>query len=417
MADHPIQLAVRDDLQRSRLTVLFRLILAIPHFVWLLLFSVAAFVALVIGWFAALISRRVPSGLHRFLGRYLRYTTHLGAYLTLVADPYPPFSGDEAYPVDVSVPEIAPQRRSRVLFRFPLAIPALLLAGALSGGGASVARRSGSSRSTGASASVGISGTVAVLGWFASLVRGQMPKGLRDAGAYAIGYRSQATGYLLLLTDVYPNSDPTAMLAGVERPPLHPVRLVGEADDLRRSRLTVFFRIVLLIPLFIWLVIWAIAAYFAAIIQWFATLITGTPVLALHGFHSRFVRYSFHVSAYLYLTANPFPGITGEPGRYPIDIELPATTRQNRWTVAFRIILVIPAFLIASSLGAAAITAAVLMWFYALARGSAPWGLRNLSAYALRYSAQVWAYLLFVTDEYPHASPLEGAAAPVPDAP
>ena len=36
-------------------------------------------------------------------------------------------------------------------------------------------------------------------------------------------------------------------------------------------------------------------------------------------------------------------------------------------------------------------------------------------AYALRYDAQVNAYALLLTDVYPHASPLEGAAAP-PDA-
>ena len=41
----------------------------------------------------------------------------------------------------------------------------------------------------------------AFLGWFASLARGRMPKGLRDAGAYAIGYTAQATAYFLLVTD------------------------------------------------------------------------------------------------------------------------------------------------------------------------------------------------------------------------
>ena len=45
MNGHPVQLAVTDDLQRSRLTVFFRLLLAIPHFIWLLLWSVAAFFA------------------------------------------------------------------------------------------------------------------------------------------------------------------------------------------------------------------------------------------------------------------------------------------------------------------------------------------------------------------------------------
>ena len=41
-AHHPIRLVVTDDLQRNRLTSFFRLILAIPHIVWLALWSIVA---------------------------------------------------------------------------------------------------------------------------------------------------------------------------------------------------------------------------------------------------------------------------------------------------------------------------------------------------------------------------------------
>src|SRR5207247_2876152 len=80
----------------------------------------------------------------------------------------------------------------------------------------------------------------AVLGWFASLARGRMPKGLRDAGAYSIGYTAQTTAYLLLVTDRYPNANPTEMLVAVtDRPARHPVRVAGDPYALRRSGLTV----------------------------------------------------------------------------------------------------------------------------------------------------------------------------------
>ena len=39
-SDHPVGLVVTDDLHRSRLTVFFRLILAIPHIVWFVLWSI-----------------------------------------------------------------------------------------------------------------------------------------------------------------------------------------------------------------------------------------------------------------------------------------------------------------------------------------------------------------------------------------
>src|SRR4051812_41700316 len=62
----------------------------------------------------------------------------------------------------------------------------------------------------------------------------------------------------------------------------HPITLVVR-DDLERTRLTVFFRLILAIPHFIWLTLWTIAAVFAAIANWFATLFEGTPPQALHG--------------------------------------------------------------------------------------------------------------------------------------
>src|SRR5947209_4283429 len=118
----------------------------------------------------------------------------------------------------------------------------------------------------------------AFLGWFASLARGRMPKGLRDAGAYAIGYTAQATAYLLLATDRYPNADPTEMLVAVtDRPPRHPVRVAGDPFDLRRSRVTVFFRFLLALPHILWLAPWGIVVFLAAIAQWFVTLFRGTP--------------------------------------------------------------------------------------------------------------------------------------------
>jgi hypothetical protein len=236
-----------------------------------------------------------------------------------------------------------------------------------------------------------------------------MPKGLRDAGAYSVGYSAQALAYLLLVTDRYPNADPTALLATVERPPLHPVHLVGEAHDLRRSRVLVFFRLPLAIPHVVWLALWTVAAVLVGILNWFATLVAGTPPASFHRFLSRYVRYTLHVYAFLYLTANPFPGFAGVRGSYPLDVELPGPERQSRWVTGFRFLLAVPAFFVNAVLGWGLAVAAVLTWFVALLTGAAPWGLRNLSAYALRYSAQLNAYLYLLTGEYPHASPLEGA--------
>src|SRR5262249_29529188 len=159
-----------------------------------------------------------------------------------------------------------------------------------------------------------------------------------------------AGAYTLLVTDRYPNADPAAMLDGVDRPPEHVVHLVGDPHDLRRSRVTVFFRLLLALPHLVWLALWSIAIFFAVIANWFVTLFRGTPARPLHRFACAFVRPRLHVLAFLSITANPFPGFIGEYGQYPLDLELPEPARQNRWKTGFRIILAVPAAAVSSAL-------------------------------------------------------------------
>ena len=190
LAAHPIGLVVDDDLSRNRLTVFFRLLLAIPQVIWLGVWAFAAALALVIAWFAALVTGEVPGGLHGFLARYLRAATHLYAYVLLLADPWPPFLGAAGtYPVDVRVDPAAPQSRLTVLVRLVLAIPAMLL---------SYVFRV-------------VNQLVAILGWFYCLVFGRMHEGMRDVSAWMLRYEVQTYAYLLLLTGRYPS------LAGVPR--------------------------------------------------------------------------------------------------------------------------------------------------------------------------------------------------------
>jgi hypothetical protein len=400
MSERAIRLSVRDPaLERSRLTVGFRLILAIPHLFWAAGWFSLAYLISIANWIATLISGTPPAMFHRFLSAYVRYIAHLAAYLSIVADPYPKFSGAPGYPVDVEIDPPQPQNRWVTGFRLVLAVPAILLADTLLGGGTSAL--GGSNVSSG-----GALATVAVLGWFAAVFTARMPPGLRDLGAYAIGYSAQVTGYVLLLTDRYPNSDPAVYeSANVYRG--DPIRLTID-DDLRRSRLTVFFRLPLAIPHVVWLFLWGVAGFFAVIANWFVTLVRGRPAMALSRFLSALVRYQTHVYAYLQLVANPFPGFTGKPGVYPVDIEIDPPERQNRWKTGFRLVLGVPAFMVAGALAGAAFVAALLSWFYALWHGRVPQGLRNLGAFELRYSAQLFGYLYLLTDRYPYSGPQAG---------
>ena len=230
-SQRPIRLVVHDDdLGRSRLTVLFRLILAIPHFVWLLLWGIAAFVVSFVLWLAVLIEGKAPESLHDFVAGYLRYATHVGAYVYLAANPYPGFRGTPGYPVDLEIDPPERQSRWTGFFRLLLAVPALLLTSVL-GGGLSFGSQSGTwgsasgERSGAAWTGVTAAGTAAVaafLAWFAILALGRAPRGLRDLLTYSLGYGAQTGGYLLLLTGRYPSSDP-ALAEPFARLDEHPV--------------------------------------------------------------------------------------------------------------------------------------------------------------------------------------------------
>jgi hypothetical protein len=403
---------VNDDLERWRLTVLFRLILAIPHLVWVILWTIAALVAAIVNWVATLIAGRSPAALHRFLSAYLRYWTHLAAYLGLAANPYPGFTGSPGYPIDLEIDDPAPQRRLVTLFRIILALPALLFAAAFGAAG-SVAFGTAGGESGGEQA--GIFWTVACFAWFAVLAVRRMPLGFRNLQAYGLRYFAQAFAYLFMLTERYPNLDPADPPS---TGPSHPVRL-AVTDDLRRSRLTVFFRLLLVLPHVVWLLLWGIAALVALIVMWFATLFRidrnnarlSTPPNGLFRFISAFLRYTTHVEAFVSLTANPFPGFTGTPGSYPVDAQLPAPQPQSRVVTLFRLFLAWPAFAVASSLFALTFLAAVFGWFVALFLGRMPESLRNAQAYVLRYSLQTSAYFWLLTDRYPFSGPAPAEAA------
>ena len=183
---HPIRLRITDDLQRTRLTVFFRLFLAIPHLVWEALLAIVAILAVLGNWIATLISGRSPDGLHSFLAAYLRYATHVSAYMFLLGDPYPGFlfiNLKEDYPIDVEIDGPVEQGRLGVGFRIILAIPAMIVANILRN----------------------LSGVLAFFSWWIALFTGRVPEGIRNFGAFALRYETQTYGYLGILTPKYPS--------------------------------------------------------------------------------------------------------------------------------------------------------------------------------------------------------------------
>lgn len=77
----------------NRWTPLVKWILAIPHYFVLAVLGAAAFVCVVIAWFAIVFTGRYPRGLFDFVVGVQRWGLRVSAYVwLLITDEYPPFS-------------------------------------------------------------------------------------------------------------------------------------------------------------------------------------------------------------------------------------------------------------------------------------------------------------------------------------
>ena len=87
-----------------------------------------------------------------------------------------------------------------------------------------------------------------------------------------------------------------------------------------------------------------------------------------------------------------------------LDLRIAPPEPQNRWITAFRIILAIPALIVAQVLGYLVQVLAIISWVVCLVTGAMPLGLRDLTAWIVRFGAQTHGYVALLTDRYPSFS-------------
>ncbi len=88
--DYPYPDAERD---LNRWLPLVKWFLAIPHYIVLLFLDIAAFVVVIVAWFAILFTGRYPRGIFDFVQGVIRWHNRVTGYaFVLVTDRYPPFS-------------------------------------------------------------------------------------------------------------------------------------------------------------------------------------------------------------------------------------------------------------------------------------------------------------------------------------
>jgi Domain of unknown function (DUF4389) len=177
--------------RRSRLTVFFRLILLIPLAIWLYIYEFVAGIAIIIAWFAIVITGRYPRGLYDFVAGFNRELALVTAYGALLCDPYPPFFGNDNpdYPVRMHFMPLDHYSRLKTFFRIILAIPIVILRWVITL----------------------LLEIAAIAAWFVIVILGRMPRGLFDVMALANSYVARSDAYLFLLTETYPPFQDTSL--------------------------------------------------------------------------------------------------------------------------------------------------------------------------------------------------------------
>lgn len=207
-SDHPVSVRVEPAREkRNRLTVAFRLFLAIPHLIlvgapialtitwsqttdgvtkydWSAgggVLGAVAVVCALLAWFAILFTGRYPDGLRSLVTFYLRWRVRASAYAALLRDEFPPL-GDGPYLVQLELPAPKEHNRLSVAFRPILIIPQAIVVWGL-----------------------GIVwGLTTFVAWFAILFSGEYPEALYRFGTHVLKWTTRVEAYALLLHDEYP---------------------------------------------------------------------------------------------------------------------------------------------------------------------------------------------------------------------
>jgi hypothetical protein len=175
-------------LEVARWRVIGNPVMAIPHFLWLILLGIALWFVTLIAVFAILFTGSYPRGMYDFAVGVMRYQWRVVTFYLFMRAPYPRFSlpsGDADPgndPATLSIPY--PPRLSRGLpfvktyLAYPSAIVMVILSYAMY--------------------------VVLFVGWFAVLFTGKWPEGMRRFVVNVIRWNFRVSAYLLLITDAYP---------------------------------------------------------------------------------------------------------------------------------------------------------------------------------------------------------------------
>ena len=191
----------------------------------------------------------------------------------------------------------------------------------------------------------------------------------------------------------------------------YPARLDVDYPEGGLSRVKTLFRIILIIPIAIVMVL--ITGYGTDEAAFYAGGALFLPTLLMILFRRKYPRWWFdwnlqvtrftaRVWAYMDLLRDEYPS-TDEEQAVHLDLDYPDASRDlNRWLPLVKWILAIPHYIVLAILGIGAILSVVIAWFAILITGRYPRRLFDYVVGVNRWWLRVGAYMwLLITDRYP----------------
>jgi hypothetical protein len=182
-------------------------LLALPHYIVLVILWLAFVVVSVIAFFAILITGRYPRALFDFNAGVLRWSWRVGfySYSALGTDQYPPFTLKEVhqYPARLEIEYPASLSRGLVLVKWwLLALPHYLIIGVFTG--SAFAGYSQVNHGNAWAYGSGLIGLLVLIAGIALLFVGRYPRGLYDLVLGMNRWVFRVVAYAGLMTDTYP---------------------------------------------------------------------------------------------------------------------------------------------------------------------------------------------------------------------
>ena len=150
-----------------------------------------------------------------------------------------------------------------------------------------------------------VSEVIGLVSWFTIVFTGELPEGLANLQVMCMRYSLRTYVYAAFLKEEYP---PFTFGTTPADPGDDPRLRVDIAPQLvNRNRLTVAFRIILVIPQVIVVGILTFVAYVAVLIAFFAVLFTGRWPSGLRDFVVGVMRWGVRVQTYFLLLTDDYP--------------------------------------------------------------------------------------------------------------